>query len=175
VQCDLRSTDSIQQLVDTVKQRHGYINLLVNNAGVALNMMSNIPTPQSGDIKGLQAALLAGPRDDFATTFDINITAAYYTTVMFLELLDTGNKCGNMKGYTSQVITVSSVAGFRRDEKVFTMSYTLSKGAAIHLGKLLANYLKDWQIRSNVIAPGVFPSGQPCRLLPLNMQRLTSS
>lgn len=158
VQCDISSSESIQTLVDNVKRRHGYLNLLVNNAGVALNQLPKLPTPQTGDIKTLQAALLTGPREDYAKTFDVNVTAAFYCSVQFLELLDAGNKRGNMTGMSSQIITVSSLGGFRRDDKVFTISYTLSKAAAIHLGKLLANFLKDWDIRSNVIAPGVFPS-----------------
>ena len=121
---------------------------------------TSVPGPESGDIKALQSVLLnAGSREDFARTFDVNVTAAYYVTVQFLELLDAGNKRGNVPGVTSQVITVASLGGLRRDEKVFTVSYTLSKAAAIHLGKFLGNMLKDWQIRSNVIAPGVFPSG----------------
>lgn len=146
--------------MDTVKGQHGYLNLLVNNAGVALNRLPKLPTPQTGDIKTLQEILLTGPREDYAKTFDINVTAAFYCSIQFLELLDAGNKRGNMPGVTSQIITLSSSGGFRRDDKVFTVSYTLSKGAAIHLGKLLANFLKDWDIRSNVIAPGVFPSGE---------------
>lgn len=167
MQCDVCSTESVQKLVDTVKQRHGYINLLVNNAGVALNMFKEpLPTPQTGDIAAFARALENGPREDFARSFELNVTAAFYTTVRFLELLDAGNKRGNMRGVTSQVLTVASLGGFRRDDKVFTVSYTLSKAAAIHLGKLLANLLKDWRIRSNVIAPGVFPSGMlapgPC-------------
>lgn len=148
--------------MDTVKGQHGYLNLLVNNAGVALNRLPTLPTPQTGDIKTLQEILLTGPREDYAKTFDINVTAAFYCSIQFLELLDAGNKRGNMPGVTSQIITLSSSGGFRRDDKVFTVSYTLSKGAAIHLGKLLANFLKDWDIRSNVIAPGVFPSGEQC-------------
>ena len=147
-------------MVDTVKQRHGYLNLLVNNAGVALNQLPKLPTPQTGDIRTLQAALLTGQREDYAKTFDVNVTAAFYCSVQFLELLDAGNKRGTMHGLSSQIITVSSLGGFRRDDKVFTISYTLSKAAAIHLGKLLANFLRDWNIRSNVIAPGVFPSGE---------------
>lgn len=146
--------------MDTVKGQHGYLNLLVNNAGVALNRLPKLPTPQTGDIKTLQEILLTGPREDYAKTFDINVTAAFYCSIQFLELLDAGNKRGNMPGVTSQIITLSSSGGFRRDDKVFTVSYTLSKGAAIHLGKLLANFLKDWDIRSNVIAPGIFPSGE---------------
>ncbi|EKM49760.1 uncharacterized protein PHACADRAFT_265412 [Phanerochaete carnosa HHB-10118-sp] len=149
VQCDVTSTESVQQLVETVKSRHGFLNLLVNNAGIARNQLppGGASGPESGDIKAFQSALLnAGPREDFGRTFDVNVTAAYYTTVQFLELLDAGNRKRNMPGITSQVVTN------------FTISYTVSKAATVHLGKLLSNILKGWQIRSNVIAPGIFPS-----------------
>ncbi|PSR72016.1 hypothetical protein PHLCEN_2v12120 [Hermanssonia centrifuga] len=159
VECDISSPKSLQSLANTVKARHGYLNLLVNNAGVALNLLPKLPTPKTGDIKSFQRALLnAGTPQDFATTFNVNTTAAYYCSVLFLDLLDAGNRRGNMRGVSSQVITIASGGGYRRDDKVFSVSYTLSKAAAIHLGKLLANFFKDWQIRSNVICPGVFPS-----------------
>lgn len=152
--------DSVQSLVDTIKARHGYINLLVNNAGVAYNLLPKLPNPETGDIKAFQQVLLqAGSRTEFAYTMEMNVSAQYYCTLLFLELLDAGNKRDNMHGVTSQIITVASGGGFRQDDKIFSVSYTLSKGAAIHLGKLLAHFLKDWQIRSNVIAPGIFPSG----------------
>lgn len=148
--------------MEIIKTRHGYINLLVNNAGVALNLLPKLPTPKDGDIKSYQQALWnAGSSSDFSKTFEVNTTAIWYTTVAFLELLDAGNKRGNAKGMTSQVISVTSGGGFRKDEKVYSMSYTLSKAAATHLGKMLAHFLKDWNIRSNVIAPGVFPSSKP--------------
>lgn len=38
------------------------------------------------------------------------------------------------------------------------MSYTLSKAACSHLGRVMANLLVPWGIRSNIIAPGVWPS-----------------
>ncbi|KAI0345608.1 NAD(P)-binding protein [Trametopsis cervina] len=157
VQCDITNQANIQGLVDTIKARHGFVNLLVNNAGVALNLLPQLPTPQTGRITAFQRALLqAGTPEDFTRTLEINVTAQYYSAVLFLELLDAGNKRGNMRGVTSQIITVASGAAFRSDDKLFSASYTLSKGAAVHLGKMLARFLKDWQIRSNVFAPGFF-------------------
>ncbi|KAF7799433.1 hypothetical protein EIP86_010668 [Pleurotus ostreatoroseus] len=159
VECDITSTESVRRLVDRVKKEHGLVNLLVNNAGVSTNMLGRIPTPRdTADIRHLQRALLPGSRADFGAAFEINTTAAYYTTIHFLELLNEGNRRGNTPGVTSQVITVASGGGFRKDDKVFSVSYTLSKTAAIHLGKMLAHFLKDWKIRSNVVCPGIFPS-----------------
>ena len=105
------------------------------------------------------------------TTFATNVTAVYYTTVAFLDLLHQGNvrKQPNETPslgptpqppfHASQVISISSSGAFRVDSKILSMSYTLSKAACTHLGKTMANLLSPWGIRSNVLAPGVWPSG----------------
>ncbi len=161
VACDVTSQESILALVETVKARHGFINLLINNAGVANNILPKLPIPGKADITTYQQALWnAGTPQKFAESFQVNTSAVWYTTVAFLELLDAGNKKENMRDVPSQVISITSGGGFRKDDKVFSMSYTLSKTAATHLGKMLAHFLKDWNIRSNVVCPGIFPSSK---------------
>jgi len=161
VQADVTDRDALRGVVDTVKAKHGFVNLLVNNAGIARNQIPQpIPKPATAgdDITKLQDALWnAGTSEDWADTFRVNTTAVYYTTVAFLELLHEGNKRGNARGW-SQVIMVSSGITFRKDDQVGSLSYMLSKSAVTHLGKTLAHFFKDWKIRSNVIAPGFFPS-----------------
>lgn len=124
-------------------------------------------------IKAFQNALWeTGRPADFAETFQTNVTGVYYTTVAFLDLLYQGNIRRQRLAYlpanssrprlpyhTSQVLSVSSSGAFRLDSKILSPSYTLSKAACTHLGKLLANLLAPWGIRSNVLAPGVWPSG----------------
>ncbi|KAJ7863472.1 hypothetical protein B0H14DRAFT_468991 [Mycena olivaceomarginata] len=197
---DVTDRDSLLSLVDQVKNRHGYIDLLVNNAGIARNLYDH-PLPSPGDssppfdphsppdspgsapsapcIKSFQAALWGDPTssEDFADTFATNVTSVYYTTVAFLDLLHQGNirkqdKFSMSMGrsrpphHSSQVISVSSSGGFRLDSKVLSPSYTLAKTACTHLGKLLANLLAPWGIRSNVLAPGVFPSEMTSGIFP---------
>ncbi|KAJ3812218.1 hypothetical protein F5876DRAFT_87847 [Lentinula aff. lateritia] len=157
LQGDITDRESLLAVVQIVKARHGYIDLLVNNAGIARNLYA------------FQSALWdSGTPDDFAETFATNVTAPYYTTVAFLELLHQGNLRQQETAFSSfmsfppfhssQVITVSSSGSFRVDPKIVSMSYTLSKTATTHLGKCLANLLAPWSIRSNVLAPGVWPS-----------------
>ncbi|KAF8872231.1 hypothetical protein BD779DRAFT_1477664 [Infundibulicybe gibba] len=192
---DVTNRDSLLAMADFVKARHGYIDLLINNAGIARNLYSHpLPSPTDSpavcplsppasptgcqsnpSIKGFQAALWnTGSPDDFAETFATNVTAVYYTTVAFLDLLYQGNlrqqRFAFPTGFsdtpspprppyhTSQVLSVSSSGSFRLDSKVLSPSYTLSKSACTHLGKMLANLLAPWGIRSNVLAPGVWPS-----------------
>ncbi|KAI0699208.1 NAD-P-binding protein [Cytidiella melzeri] len=162
ISCDIMNQASVRDLVATIKARHGYINLLINNAGVAHNILPRLPDPQTASIGTLQEALLqAGTQAEFECTLNFNVTAQFYCAVQFLELLDAGNKrrrANDDGAPTSQIITVASGAAFRADEKAFSVSYTLSKVAGVHLGKMLAHFLKSWDIRSNVFAPGFFPS-----------------
>ncbi|KAF9241084.1 hypothetical protein BU15DRAFT_87329 [Melanogaster broomeanus] len=194
LQGDITSRDSLLSMAQTVKSRHGYIDVLVNNAGIARNLLPpRLPSPLDDadlsieesipSIKSFQDVLWnTGGHAGFAETFETNVTAIYYTTVAFLELLHLGNlRRGALPPIlatkpsstgepspvypvmsspqpTSQVITVSSSGSFRVDARVTSVSYTLAKHACTHLGKLLANILSDWNIRSNVLCPGVWPS-----------------
>ncbi|KAK0487158.1 hypothetical protein IW261DRAFT_1328613, partial [Armillaria novae-zelandiae] len=154
---DVTDRESLISMVEVVKARHGYVDLLVNNAGIAKNLYSHpLPSP-------------SGSPDDFAAVFATNTTAVYYTTVAFLDLLHQGNLRQQAADFgpfshcqppyhSSQVISISSSGSFRIDPKILSMSYTLSKSACTHLGKVMANLLAPWGIRSNVLAPGVFPS-----------------
>jgi len=163
LQGDVTSRENLLTVVETIKQQKGFVNLLVNNSGVMYN--NTKPPAPTDDIKAFQEKLWnAGTPEEFNKTFAINVAGVYYTTVAFLELLHEGNKRFPDKP-TSQVITISSIGGFRRDSKVFSLSYSTSKAAVTHLGKTLANVLKDWHIRSNVIAPGVYPSEMTASLV----------
>ncbi|KAJ7081605.1 hypothetical protein B0H15DRAFT_452840 [Mycena belliarum] len=186
---DVTNRDSLLTLVDTIKTRSGYIDLLINNAGIVRNLYDHpLPSPMDASqvlnpssplvtssgsapsapsIKSFQASLWdSGSPEDFAETFRTNVTSVYYCTVAFLDLLHQGNirKRDKLSSpmrppfYSSQVLSVSSSGGFRLDAKILSPSYTLAKSACTHLGKLLANLLAPWGIRSNVLAPGVFPS-----------------
>ncbi|CDO72162.1 hypothetical protein BN946_scf184970.g14 [Trametes cinnabarina] len=171
LQSDVTSRESMQAVADTIRQKHGFVNLLVNNAGMAKSFLPKLPGPGQADMKKYQELLWnAGPPNEFSDAFDVNVTAAWYCAVAFLDLLDAANKRGNIPGVTSQIITVSSGGGFRKDDKVFSVPYTLSKAAATHLGKMLAHFLKDWNIRSNVVAPGIFPSGVCGRIVQIRQR-----
>ncbi|KAG6836259.1 hypothetical protein H0H93_009735, partial [Arthromyces matolae] len=202
LECDVTNRESLLTVVDVVRARHGFIDMLINNAGIARNLYSHplpapLPThsasytgppsppaspslgPTIPNIKAFQHALWdTGSPEDFAETFATNVTAVYYTTVAFLDLLYQGNvRQQRMAAPTengiprppyrsSQVLSVSSSGSFRLDSKILSPSYTLSKSACTHLGKLLANLLAPWGIRSNILAPGVWPSEMTTRPMP---------
>lgn len=154
VQGDVTDRASLLSVVETIKTRHGYVDLLVNNAGIAKNLFSHpLPSPRDGhmecppsppdlpdsgpsipSIKSFQSALWnTGSPEDFAQVFATNVTAPYYTTVAFLDLLHQGNirqqlhtdafpgSFSRPPYHSSQVLTVSSSGAFRFDAKMYVI------------------------------------------------------
>ena len=113
---DITSKDSLKEIVSIIESQRGYINLLVNNSGI-FGPWYTVPKPAAGEsVKVLQEYLWnrATP-EEFTNIFHVNVTGTWYTTIAFLHLLQEGNKAENaLDGVTSQVVTVSSVGGFRR-------------------------------------------------------------
>jgi len=157
LQCDVTCRSSLEALVSSIESQVGFINLLVNNCGTS-GPSDKFP-PRSADIKTFQTCLLENNSESFQKTFEVNHTAMYFVTVAFLQLLDEGNKRGGIPDVSSQVINIASVAAFRREERPQTgLAYILSKVAAVHLTKILASILVDYDIRCNAICPGIYPS-----------------
>lgn len=86
--CDVTSKDSLRSVVDTIAEDIGYVNLVVANSGVFGPAQSHDP---SLSIQELRKRLFDDvPMEDFTATLNINVTAAYFTSLAFLELLDAG-------------------------------------------------------------------------------------
>ena len=78
-------------MVSKIEEDVGYIDVLINNSGIARNDAKGLPAAQ--DIKSFREQLWnAGTPEDFMMSLEVNVKALYYVTVAFLELLDAGNK-----------------------------------------------------------------------------------
>lgn len=84
--------------------------------------------------------------------YAVNTTAVFLTLVAFLELLDKGNKAGNVE-QKSQCVAISSAGAFNR-VPMAGFAYGGSKAAVVHTMKQFATKLVPHGIRCNVIAPG---------------------
>lgn len=150
---DVTSKDSLSQAAAQIQRETGFINVLVCNSGTAAEPI-DLDTDSVAEVA--RRALGRDPQE-WQDVFQTNITAVYYTTMSFLELLDAGNKKGNVQGRSSQVLVTSSNAGYLRIPRQLG-PYPVSKAAVTHLVKMLAGSLAPFQIRVNAIAPGLFPS-----------------
>ncbi|KAL1867307.1 putative secondary metabolism biosynthetic enzyme [Diaporthe australafricana] len=152
--CDVTSQSSLTSLVSEVEKRSGYLNLLICNSGIGGPQVP-YPSPETS-LQEFREKNLAIPMEQYDKTFSVNVTAVWYTAMAFLELLDKGNKKGNLS-WQSQVLVTSSIASFNR-KAPGGWAYGQSKAAATHSAKQLAGVLPTWGIRANALAPGLFPS-----------------
>ncbi|OTB03485.1 hypothetical protein M426DRAFT_60176 [Hypoxylon sp. CI-4A] len=182
--CDVRSMESVNAVVQYIEEESGYIDVLVNNAGIPNPYFD----PESVDtIEALQQGLLEAHKGSLHV-LDTNLAAIIGTSSAFLHLLQKGNlrrgwpakklqatdtntrslehsqpgiDPGDMR--TSQIITISSMGGIQRSG-LTGLAYTASKAGVVHLGQTLSTMLAPWNIRSNVCIPGYYHSEMTARL-----------
>lgn len=150
IQADVTSKSDLENAVSHIASKSGYVNLVVANSGVAGPSLKGLSKDAS--LASFRSHLWNWDFNDFTNTYAVNSTAVFYTVVAFLELLDKGNKAGNVT-QRSQVIAISSIGGFNR-VPLAGYPYGSSKAAAIHMMKQFATTLVPYDIRSNCIAPG---------------------
>ncbi|KAF2018862.1 WD40 repeat-like protein [Aaosphaeria arxii CBS 175.79] len=182
IQADVANQDSVSAAAAQIKKEVGFVDVLLNNAGV-IGPKNAAAINQADSIEQLQAAFLDG-YDEWGTTFAVNTQSLVGVTAAFLPLLEAANTRrgfapGKVTGAgvarkqdrsklkelgldedddrLSHVISVASVASFMRFS-ASGLAYNATKSAAVQVGKILSTHLAQWGIRSNVIAPGPYPS-----------------
>lgn len=156
---DVTSKASLQSIVDQVTAESGYINLLVANSGVTGPNHSALTYNASEfpDVNSVRNFLWDNHNDEeWGSALATNITGVYLSAIAFLGLLDEGNKRKTVP-QTSQVVAVSSVAAFHRWLSA-GFAYSASKAGVTHMMKVMGTLLGKYNIRTNVIAPGIYPS-----------------
>lgn len=157
---DISSKDEVIRLAEEVGSKEpGGIQLLVNNAGIAMDdetRFSKNGQPDMTDAKAISEHFLKTKEEQWATTLRTNVAAQYYMSMAFLPLLGKGGS--RTPGYSSQIVNVSSISGEMKGTSGGQPVYATSKAAFTHLSRQLATTFKDVPVRVNVIAPGMFPS-----------------
>ncbi|OLN95207.1 Carbonyl reductase [NADPH] 1 [Colletotrichum chlorophyti] len=140
VQLDITSDDSIAEAIDRITNVHGKLDVLVNNAGILLDILPNT---------------YSSTRDLFSKTFDTNVFGTAVLTEAALPLL--------RKADYPRVIFVSSLMGsleWSLNEKtnfydIDYKAYDASKAALNILAVNYARILKDVGGASNAVCPGL--------------------
>ncbi|KAI1273515.1 NAD(P)-binding protein [Xylaria sp. FL0933] len=153
---DVTDKESIKNAVSRIEAKEGYLNVLVNNAGVWKSR------PQASPADGPEAfgaAMFAEEIEgNWQQTFLTNTTSLYFVTAAFLPLL-----AKSVNSPTKQVGTVinnASVSGLMRMTQNSQYSYNASKASALHLTRQMASDLshENINVRVNGLAIGYFPS-----------------
>jgi len=129
VQADISDGDQARRLIDEVVDRHGRLDVLVNNAGWTTRI----------DHRDLDALT----DEIFEKTFDVNVFGTWWLTkaaIPHLSEADDGN-----------VVTITSIAGLRPVGS--SMAYSMAKAALNQMTLLLAKSYGP--TRFNAVAPGL--------------------
>lgn len=129
VRADIGDPDEGRSLIDTVVDRYGHLDVLVNNAGWTTRI----------DHRDLDALT----DDVFRHTFEINVFGTWWLTkaaMPHLRAVDDGN-----------VVTITSIAGLRPVGS--SIAYSMSKAALNQMTLLLAKSFGP--VRVNAVAPGL--------------------
>lgn len=134
VAADVADKASIQQVLDSVLERSGKVDILINGAGV------NSPTP-----------VLEITTEEFHNILNINLTATLHGCQIFAKYWLENEQIGS-------IINLGSISGLNPLSRVF--SYSASKAAVHNLSKNLAREWANQGIRVNTLVPGFFPAEQ---------------
>ncbi|EME81341.1 uncharacterized protein MYCFIDRAFT_52041 [Pseudocercospora fijiensis CIRAD86] len=152
--------DDLQRAVDLITRETGHIDLLICNAGQTSFDDTPNPRPKPSPDSSIQEIrdyyFNYRPHSLWEKVLDTNITAVFATTMAFLELLAAGNTRRSSSSPTSQILTIGSAGGMVKFTDTFI--YNASKAGVHHLMQNLGNFLVHHDIRTNVVAPGWFPS-----------------
>lgn len=135
VPCDVRDPAAIQATVKAVLDRHGAIDVLVNNAGGGTSSR-----PMTSD---------ETPDTDWLDTLDLNLTSVFRTC----KAVTPGMKAQRR----GSIITVASIAS-RQASHLSGIAYTAAKSGLAGLNRHLARELGPFGIRVNAVAPGIIAS-----------------
>ena len=130
---------SLEQLLKTVLQRSGRIDIVVNGAGV------NSATP-----------FLDIPEDEFDRIVKINLKGVFLGAQVFGKYLVE-------RGDGGCIINLGSMSGIVPLSRVFT--YSATKAAVHNLSKNLAREWAPKRVRVNTLVPGFFPAEQNRKVL----------
>jgi len=139
VSADAARKGDLQLLLDTVLERSGGCQILVNGAGV------NSPT-----------AFLDIPEEEYDRIMNINTKGVFLACQVF-------GKYFVEHKVPASIINLGSMSGLIPLSRVFT--YSMSKGAVHNLSKNLAREWAPLGIRVNTLVPGFFPAEQNKKVL----------
>lgn len=125
--CNVTDDQAVPEMVRSVGDRFGQIDLLVNSAGMML-----------------WSPLAVLDEDEARSLLDLNVFGTWFLVRCCAHLLPKGS---------GSVVNISSAAGLQGTSGL--SAYSASKGAVIAMTRSLAKELAPRRVRVNAVAPGI--------------------
>ena len=126
---ELANPDSVEALAGQVLKRHGKIDVLVNNAGIA----------------GVNKMLWECTPEEWREVMDVDLYGVFLCCRAFVPAM--------LEGGWGRIVNVASIAG--KEGNPTASHYSAAKAGVIGLTKSLGKELSDTNIRVNCITPAV--------------------
>ena len=125
--CDISDSKAVQAMVDAVADKHGRIDVLVNNAGITRDTL-----------------LLRMDDEQFDEVINTNLKSVFVATRAAARYL--------MRSKSGRIINIGSVSGVMGNKG--QANYAASKAALSGFTKTVARELAGKGVTANVVAPG---------------------
>ena len=134
---DVKSRIEVDRMIETIIADFGFIDVLVNNAGISLQKLFT----QTSD-------------DEWFNILNTNLSSMFFTCRKVLEYM--------IAEHRGSIVNVSSIWGVTGAS--MEVCYSVSKGGVISLTNALAKEVAPSGIRVNCVAPGVIATDM-CKTL----------
>ncbi len=126
IQCDVSEWEEVENLVEETVERHGKLDIIVNNAGI-------------GAVEGIEDMDV----EDYKQIRSINLDGVTY-----------GCKAAapHLKETEGVIINMASIYGLVGDKG--STAYNIAKGGVVNMTRSVANDLAEHNVRVNSICPG---------------------
>lgn len=136
IECDVTKEDMIKSAVDKILEEYGHIDILLNNAGVAIK----------GGVDTLEI-------EEWDKSFNVNVRGMYLLSKYIIP--------GMKERKYGKIINIASVNAIIADKSdaFIRHSYNASKAAILGLTKGMACSYARYGITVNAIGPALFKTG----------------
>jgi NAD(P)-dependent dehydrogenase (short-subunit alcohol dehydrogenase family) len=139
VHCDVSSEQSVSQALDTIEQKSGVAQIVVNSAGI-------------GTAKRILGRDQVHPLENFTRVIDVNLIGSFNLLRLSAERMSKLEPSED--GERGVIILTASIAAF--EGQIGQAAYSASKGGIVSMTLPAARELAQFGIRVLTLAPGLF-------------------